>query len=34
MFGTEYFVDNIKNFFVGNINETVLSDHSPLLLEI
>lgn len=34
MFGTEYFVDNIKNFFVGDINETVLSDHSPLLLEI
>ena len=23
-----------KNFFVGDINETVLSDHYPLLLEI
>ncbi len=34
MFGTKYFLDNIKNFVVGDINETVLSDHSPLLLEI
>ncbi len=34
MFGTKYFLENIKNFVVGDINETVLSDHSPLLLEI